>query len=84
MEQITAERAWYNSEKVWLVHKDGFSLGEEEKSLLIHLVLMILQYLCFFFSKSGDEVKKQTFKYPFFVPQWVNIQCTMSLCNPHV
>ncbi|XP_070772814.1 unconventional myosin-XVIIIa-like [Enoplosus armatus] len=26
-EQITAERAWYNTEKVWLVHKDGFSLA---------------------------------------------------------
>lgn len=27
-EQIAAEQAWYGSEKVWLVHKDGFSLGE--------------------------------------------------------
>ncbi|XP_044077947.1 unconventional myosin-XVIIIa-like isoform X2 [Siniperca chuatsi] len=26
-EQITTERAWYNTEKVWLVHKDGFSLA---------------------------------------------------------
>uniref|UniRef100_A0A3Q2DY49 Myosin XVIIIA b n=1 Tax=Cyprinodon variegatus TaxID=28743 RepID=A0A3Q2DY49_CYPVA len=26
-EQITAEQAWYGSEKVWLVHKDGFSLA---------------------------------------------------------
>ncbi|XP_029028549.1 unconventional myosin-XVIIIa-like isoform X7 [Betta splendens] len=26
-EQITAEKAWYNTEKVWLVHKDGFSLA---------------------------------------------------------
>uniref|UniRef100_A0A8C3B0I8 Myosin XVIIIAa n=1 Tax=Cyclopterus lumpus TaxID=8103 RepID=A0A8C3B0I8_CYCLU len=26
-EQITAERAWYNTEKVWLVHKDGFSMA---------------------------------------------------------
>ncbi|XP_047247983.1 unconventional myosin-XVIIIa-like isoform X3 [Girardinichthys multiradiatus] len=26
-EQITAEQAWYRSEKVWLVHKDGFSLA---------------------------------------------------------
>ncbi|XP_023274063.1 unconventional myosin-XVIIIa-like isoform X1 [Seriola lalandi dorsalis] len=26
-EQITAERAWYNTDKVWLVHKDGFSLA---------------------------------------------------------
>ncbi|KAM9331737.1 unconventional myosin-XVIIIa-like [Pholidichthys leucotaenia] len=26
-EQIAAERTWYNTEKVWLVHKDGFSLA---------------------------------------------------------
>ncbi|KAK7925052.1 hypothetical protein WMY93_007362 [Mugilogobius chulae] len=26
-EQITAEKAWYNTEKVWLVHKDGFSMA---------------------------------------------------------
>ncbi|KAJ8280867.1 hypothetical protein GJAV_G00060170 [Gymnothorax javanicus] len=26
-EQITAEQAWYGSEKVWLIHKDGFSLA---------------------------------------------------------
>uniref|UniRef100_A0A3Q3IM08 Myosin XVIIIAb n=1 Tax=Monopterus albus TaxID=43700 RepID=A0A3Q3IM08_MONAL len=26
--QITLEQAWYGSEKAWLVHKDGFSLGE--------------------------------------------------------
>uniref|UniRef100_A0A665W256 Myosin XVIIIAa n=1 Tax=Echeneis naucrates TaxID=173247 RepID=A0A665W256_ECHNA len=26
-EEITAERAWYNTKKVWLVHKDGFSLA---------------------------------------------------------
>ncbi|XP_037605539.1 unconventional myosin-XVIIIa-like isoform X6 [Sebastes umbrosus] len=26
-EQITAVRAWYNTEKVWLVHKDGFSMA---------------------------------------------------------
>ncbi|XP_077963548.1 unconventional myosin-XVIIIa isoform X10 [Gasterosteus aculeatus] len=26
-EQITAERSWYNTEKVWLVHKDGFSMA---------------------------------------------------------
>lgn len=25
-EQIAAEEAWYETEKVWLVHKDGFSL----------------------------------------------------------
>ena len=29
-EQIAAEQAWYGSEKVWLVHKDGFSLGEAD------------------------------------------------------
>ena len=27
-EQIAAEQAWYQTEKVWLVHKDGFSLGQ--------------------------------------------------------
>lgn len=27
-EQIAAEEAWYETDKVWLVHKDGFSLGE--------------------------------------------------------
>lgn len=27
-EQIAAEEAWCETEKVWLVHKDGFSLGE--------------------------------------------------------
>ncbi|XP_061659456.1 unconventional myosin-XVIIIa-like [Syngnathoides biaculeatus] len=26
-ENIAAERAWYHTEKVWLVHKDGFSLA---------------------------------------------------------
>ncbi|XP_061595986.1 unconventional myosin-XVIIIa-like isoform X7 [Cololabis saira] len=26
-EQLKAETAWYNTEKVWLVHKDGFSLA---------------------------------------------------------
>uniref|UniRef100_A0A673XTJ7 Myosin XVIIIA n=1 Tax=Salmo trutta TaxID=8032 RepID=A0A673XTJ7_SALTR len=26
-EQIATEQAWYGSEKVWLVHKDGFSLA---------------------------------------------------------
>lgn len=29
-EQIKAEKAWYNTEKVWLVHKDGFSMGENK------------------------------------------------------
>ncbi|NXP06672.1 MY18A protein, partial [Thinocorus orbignyianus] len=28
-EQIAAEEAWYETEKVWLVHKDGFSLGDQ-------------------------------------------------------
>ncbi|XP_056139039.1 unconventional myosin-XVIIIa isoform X1 [Lampris incognitus] len=31
-EQIAAEQAWYGSEKVWLVHKDGFSLGTVVKT----------------------------------------------------
>ncbi|NXM14075.1 MY18A protein, partial [Ploceus nigricollis] len=28
-EQIAAEDAWYETEKVWLVHRDGFSLGSQ-------------------------------------------------------
>ncbi|XP_015736375.1 unconventional myosin-XVIIIa isoform X13 [Coturnix japonica] len=28
-EQIAAEEAWYETDKVWLVHKDGFSLGSQ-------------------------------------------------------
>uniref|UniRef100_A0A7N5P2R6 Unconventional myosin-XVIIIa n=1 Tax=Ailuropoda melanoleuca TaxID=9646 RepID=A0A7N5P2R6_AILME len=31
-EQIAAEEAWYETEKVWLVHKEGFSLGSQLKS----------------------------------------------------
>lgn len=37
-EQIKAEKAWYNTEKVWLVHKDGFSMGENK---LLYLNLCI-------------------------------------------
>uniref|UniRef100_A0A8C3JZI2 Unconventional myosin-XVIIIa n=1 Tax=Calidris pygmaea TaxID=425635 RepID=A0A8C3JZI2_9CHAR len=28
-EQIAAEEAWYETDKVWLVHRDGFSLGSQ-------------------------------------------------------
>ncbi|CAK6437916.1 unnamed protein product [Pipistrellus nathusii] len=31
-EQIAAEEAWQEAEKVWLVHKDGFSLASQLKS----------------------------------------------------
>ncbi|KAK9412631.1 unconventional myosin-XVIIIa [Crotalus adamanteus] len=31
-EQIAAEEAWCETEKVWLVHKDGFSLASQLKS----------------------------------------------------
>ncbi|XP_062241140.1 unconventional myosin-XVIIIa isoform X3 [Platichthys flesus] len=31
-EQILAEQAWYGSEKVWLVHKDGFTLATVVKT----------------------------------------------------
>ncbi|XP_075847651.1 unconventional myosin-XVIIIa isoform X8 [Microtus pennsylvanicus] len=31
-EQIAAEEAWYETEKVWLVHRDGFSLASQLKS----------------------------------------------------
>ncbi|XP_073685105.1 unconventional myosin-XVIIIa [Garra rufa] len=31
-EQLAAEKAWYNTEKVWLIHKDGFSLATQLKT----------------------------------------------------
>ncbi|XP_078081002.1 myosin-XVIIIa isoform X4 [Mustelus asterias] len=31
-EQIAAEQAWYGADKVWLVHKDGFSLAAHLKT----------------------------------------------------
>lgn len=31
-EQIAAEEAWHETEKVWLVHRDGFSLASQLKS----------------------------------------------------
>ncbi|KAJ6657316.1 hypothetical protein lerEdw1_002683 [Lerista edwardsae] len=31
-EQIAAEEAWYETDKVWLVHKDGFSLASQLKT----------------------------------------------------
>ncbi|KAM7069429.1 unconventional myosin-XVIIIa isoform 14-T15 [Molossus nigricans] len=31
-EQVAAEEAWHETEKVWLVHKDGFSLASQLKS----------------------------------------------------
>lgn len=40
-EQIAAEEAWYETEKVWLVHRDGFSLGEPA-ALLGHSTLSFL------------------------------------------
>ncbi|XP_037663838.1 unconventional myosin-XVIIIa isoform X4 [Choloepus didactylus] len=36
-EQIAAEETWYETEKVWLVHKDGFSLASQLKSKEISL-----------------------------------------------
>ncbi|XP_057570012.1 unconventional myosin-XVIIIa isoform X6 [Hippopotamus amphibius kiboko] len=36
-EQIEAEEAWYETEKVWLVHKDGFSLASQLKSEALSL-----------------------------------------------
>lgn len=46
-EQIAAEQAWYGSEKLWLVHKEGFSLGkyshlELQKAYLLALFLVVL------------------------------------------
>lgn len=40
-EQIKAEKAWYQTEKVWLVHKDGFSMGEN-KPMLLNLCIKAL------------------------------------------
>lgn len=40
-EQIAAEQAWYGSEKVWLVHKDGFSLGEIKLLTLSHTAAIV-------------------------------------------
>uniref|UniRef100_A0ABM5ENP4 Unconventional myosin-XVIIIa isoform X7 n=1 Tax=Pogona vitticeps TaxID=103695 RepID=A0ABM5ENP4_9SAUR len=31
-EQVAAEEAWYETDKVWLVHKDGFSLASQLKT----------------------------------------------------
>uniref|UniRef100_A0A4W3ITE7 Myosin XVIIIA n=1 Tax=Callorhinchus milii TaxID=7868 RepID=A0A4W3ITE7_CALMI len=31
-EQIAVEQAWYEADKVWLAHKDGFSLGTQLKA----------------------------------------------------
>ncbi|XP_066492614.1 unconventional myosin-XVIIIa isoform X2 [Tiliqua scincoides] len=31
-EQIAAEEAWYETDKVWLIHKDGFSLASQLKT----------------------------------------------------
>uniref|UniRef100_A0A8D2QAJ0 Myosin motor domain-containing protein n=1 Tax=Zonotrichia albicollis TaxID=44394 RepID=A0A8D2QAJ0_ZONAL len=38
-EQIAAEEAWYETEKVWLVHRDGFSLAPARCSLVSASVL---------------------------------------------
>lgn len=40
-EQIAAEQAWYGSEKVWLVHKDGFSLGKSRPLGLVTFCYLI-------------------------------------------
>lgn len=41
-EQIAAEHTWFESEKVWLIHKGGFSLGEVELPLTVSLDSLVL------------------------------------------
>lgn len=44
-EQIAAEQAWYGSEKVWLVHKDGFSLGKSKPLGLVTFMLVNFSFI---------------------------------------
>lgn len=41
-EQIAAEQAWYGSDKVWLVHRDGFSLGKRPLDLVTFCYFLLL------------------------------------------
>lgn len=45
-EQIKAEKAWYHTEKVWLVHKDGFSMGENKPMLLNLSIKALCLHIC--------------------------------------
>ncbi|XP_058267205.1 unconventional myosin-XVIIIa isoform X2 [Hemibagrus wyckioides] len=61
-EQIAAERAWFGTEKVWLVHKDGFSLAtqlkSEEGSLPEGKVKIRLEHDGTFLEVDEDDVEK--------------------------
>ncbi|XP_026219806.1 unconventional myosin-XVIIIa isoform X1 [Anabas testudineus] len=61
-EQISAEQAWYGSEKVWLVHKDGFSLATlvktEAGSMLEGKVKIKLEYDGTILDVDEDDVER--------------------------
>uniref|UniRef100_A0A6Q2YDU7 Myosin XVIIIA b n=1 Tax=Esox lucius TaxID=8010 RepID=A0A6Q2YDU7_ESOLU len=61
-EQIAAEQAWYGSEKVWLVHKDGFSLATlvktEEGSVPEGKVKIKLEHDGTILDVDEDDVEK--------------------------
>uniref|UniRef100_A0A671WX92 Myosin XVIIIA n=1 Tax=Sparus aurata TaxID=8175 RepID=A0A671WX92_SPAAU len=61
-EQIAAEQAWYGSEKVWLIHKDGFSLATvlktEEGSLPEGKVKIKLEHDGTTLDVDEDDVEK--------------------------
>ncbi|XP_068568631.1 unconventional myosin-XVIIIa isoform X1 [Cebidichthys violaceus] len=61
-EQITAEQVWYGSEKVWLVHKNGFSLATvvktEAGSLLEGKVKVKLEHDGTILEVDEDDVEK--------------------------
>ncbi|XP_061637670.1 unconventional myosin-XVIIIa isoform X5 [Phyllopteryx taeniolatus] len=61
-EQIAAEQAWYGSEKVWLVHKEGFSLATVVKtdpgSLLEGKVKIKLEHDGTIIEVDEDDIEK--------------------------
>ncbi|KAK2823185.1 hypothetical protein Q7C36_019785 [Tachysurus vachellii] len=61
-EQIAAERAWFGTEKIWLVHKDGFSLAtqlkSEEGSVPEGKVKIRLEHDGTFLEVDEDDVEK--------------------------
>uniref|UniRef100_A0A3Q2YYD5 Myosin XVIIIA n=1 Tax=Hippocampus comes TaxID=109280 RepID=A0A3Q2YYD5_HIPCM len=61
-EQIAAEQAWYGSEKVWLVHKEGFSLATvvktEPGSLLEGKVKIKLEHDGTILEVDEDDIEK--------------------------
>ncbi|XP_063058950.1 unconventional myosin-XVIIIa-like [Engraulis encrasicolus] len=61
-EQIAAEKLWYGTEKVWLIHKDGFSLATllktEEGSLPEGKVKIRLEHDGSLLDVDEDDVEK--------------------------